>query len=118
HVVGRRPPDQLLDDVLQLPDVSWPAITLERLPGLFGQGHAWVCSDHKTLSYCTDVRSTLTERGHMEMNDLQTVQEILSKLSGANHFRQVSVGRGDDPDVYLPGGVAADRLDFAILQEP
>ena len=59
----------------------------------------------------------LAKRGHVQMDDLQTIEEILAELAGANEFREVSVGRGDDPNVNLASRITAHRLDFAVFKE-
>src|SRR5262245_1745385 len=53
------------------------------------------------------------------MDDAQPIVEVLAKLPGGDEVSQFSIRRGDDPDVDLRLRlIGADRLDFAVLEEP
>ena len=59
------------------------------------------------------------KRRHVQVDDAQAVEEILTELPGGHALGQVAIGRCDDTDVGNRRGlVRTDRLDFTGLEEP
>ena len=65
------------------------------------------------------VLPALAQRWHLDVNDPQPIEQILAKLTGRHHIGQVPISRGDDTHVEAHhAAVGADRLDFAVFEEP
>src|SRR5204863_9303858 len=58
----------------------------------------------------------LAERGNRDREDRQPEVEVLAVLPRRDGCLQVAVRRGDDADVYLQGGGAADPLEPFLLE--
>ena len=57
------------------------------------------------------------ERGKLEEDDVEAVEEILAELALADGFAQVDVSGGDDTDVDLDLGGSAEVHEAAILKD-
>ena len=67
-----------------------------------------------------DIVVSFAKRGHLKMNDVQPVVEILAKRFRGNTLDQHPVGSGDDThvDPGLGGFVRTHTLNLSGLQEP
>ena len=54
--------------------------------------------------------------GHDQLDDLETIVEVLAELAVHHHLFEIAVRRGDDADVDLNALVAAQLREFAVLQ--
>jgi hypothetical protein len=55
--------------------------------------------------------------GSLHWNDIQAIEEILSKRSVGDHSREIRIGRRNDADVYLDRLRVADALELPLLQD-
>ena len=63
-----------------------------------------------------DILRTFRQRRDFEVNHIQAIEEIFTKLAARHRFGQIAVGRGDNPHIDVYVTVAAERSDFAFLQ--
>ena len=63
-----------------------------------------------------DVFGTLPQRGHRNLEDLETVIEVLAQQSLGEHLIELAVGGRDDPDIHLDGRLASGAREVAALQ--
>src|SRR5262249_39122051 len=113
--------DGPLDDVLQLPNVARPVVTLqqgERVVVNLGDASAAALRIEleKVQRKLNDVFAARPQRWNWDVNDLQPVIQILSKLSLNNEFFKVLVRGGDDANVHLERLTVADALKYFFLE--
>ena len=58
----------------------------------------------------------LAERGQVDVEDAQPVEEVAPEPAGGHLGRQVAVGGGEEPDIGLEGGGPPDPLVLALLE--
>lgn len=63
-----------------------------------------------------DIGPTKPKRWHLDMNDVESVVEVLSKPPFRHLDDEILVRRRDEPDVDIDGPSAADALDRLVLQ--
>ncbi len=63
-----------------------------------------------------DVATPLAQRGHLDVDDVDPVEEVLAESLLRHLVLQVAVGRGQDPGVEPDFGVSTDRPDRALLE--
>ncbi len=113
--------DSPLEDVLQLADVTRPAILQELLHGALADAlDALADPTHEVIDEKVreerDVLGTIAERREMNGEDVQSVVKILAESFFLNRFQEVAVGGGDDADIDPHRKVAADAFEFMRLQ--
>src|SRR5690606_19801273 len=62
------------------------------------------------------VRPAETERGHLDVNDVEAVVEIFAKAPRLHVGRQIAVGGREQADIGADRIVAADALEGALLE--
>ena len=115
--------DRPLDEVLQFPDIARPLPVGQRSHGLGRYGfdvlvHFAGKPLHEMPRQQRNVLPALAQGRHLDGKNIQTVKQIAAKFVIEHTFCQVSVGRGDQTNVDLDGAVAAQALEFLVLQHP
>src|SRR3990172_2308367 len=119
HSPGRHD-DQALDQVPQLPDVPRPVVGKEVGERLHGDGLGALAvlqreDADEVLDQQRDVLLPPAERGHLDGDDVEPIEEIVAKAAGGDQIREVLVGRGDDADIGLDLLRAADALEGLLF---
>ncbi len=109
HVARRQPVaagqhDHLLDRVAQLADVARPGVGAEHVDRFGGEPlHRFPVPDAELLqeeiAQGGDVAVPLGQRRHVDVDDIQPVEQILAELSLADHLVQIAIGGGNQADV-------------------
>ena len=124
HVTSRQQrPSQnrhALECVFQFPDVSRPWIGPQQGQSLFVDpaGADSGSTAQEVLCQQRHVFSTFAQRRQVEGHHVQSVVEVLTKLSGAHLCCQVDVGRRHDTDVRRDRTITANSLETPFLQHP
>ena len=110
-----------LDDVLKFPNISGPVVGLKRCEGLGSQGvnlsiKPFIVFGEKRINEQPDVTDAIPQGGEEDGDDVEAIKEIFAEISLFNFSREVTVGGGDDTDVYLDGPYAPHALKFGFLQ--
>src|SRR5205807_6738635 len=97
-----------------------PVIVLEhreRLRRHAAHGPAELCRDarEEVCDEGRDVLAPLAERRQVDRDDVQPVKEILAERSVGDGLRDVTVRRGDQPNIDLEVARVADATDLALL---
>src|SRR5262249_3508117 len=110
-----------LNYVLKLTNIARPLIRLEEF-----QGSLIDCSEllsslasksgDEVFDEQGNVSRALPQRGHLNRHNIQSIQEILAKLSFRYQRVQISMRGGHHSYVNRDWFVAADALDFTLLQ--
>jgi hypothetical protein len=64
-----------------------------------------------------NIDSALAERWNMQVDDLEPIQKVFTKLTRSQHFSEVLVGRRHDANVDCSRRVTAHGLNFTVLQK-
>ena len=65
-----------------------------------------------------DVVRPVAQRRHVDVHDVEAIEQVLAEPPGGHGLGEVPVGGRDDADVdSCASAVGADRLDFAVLEE-
>src|SRR5918996_2446030 len=110
-----------LDRVLELAHVPGPVVLHEEFQGVLGDGGrdgARLVSvlHQEVLDKRRDVLLALAERGHVDVDHVQPVVEVLAELPVVNPLGEVAVRRRDHADVDLDRHVRSDPLELALLE--
>src|SRR5262249_27329654 len=65
-----------------------------------------------------DVRSPARERGDLDGEHVESVEEISAEPSRSNRLREVAIRRRNDPHVDADRSVRPDRLELLLLEHP
>ena len=57
------------------------------------------------------------KRRDLDVEDREAVEQVLAKVTALDGFPQITVGRGDHPDVRLQKARSAEPLELAFLQK-
>ena len=63
-----------------------------------------------------DVLRSFAQRGQQELHDVETVEEVLTKVAVLRFFGEVPVRGRDEANIYRYGTSATDALELAILE--
>src|ERR1043166_3406757 len=111
--------DRPFDRVLQFPDISGPRVALERFQNF--RRHREVAPAAELLDEVADekrdVLRTLAERRDADLDDIQSMEEVLAELAGLDEIPKILFGRDDDADVDLDRLRGADPLELPLLQD-
>src|SRR2546427_1142555 len=113
--------ERSLHDVLQLPHVPGPAVSLELCTGLVGDlGHTdesepWRERPNHRPSQERNVTASFGQRRHDYVNDRQPIVEILAEAPLDDSAPQWPVRRGDHAGVRPALGITSDRPELEIL---
>ena len=111
-----------LHGVFQFPHVARPVIGHEQFhdPAAHterGLSRARGEAGQKMPDQHLDIAPALAQRGHIEGEHIETVEQILAEGVLAYGFLQIPVCRGNDPHIDMPGILAAHPRDFPVLQQ-
>src|ERR1700733_6447714 len=100
--------DGSFDYVLQLPDVSRPRVSNERVHGFRRNrvdlpGHSKRKMLREVPHQERDIFRTLAQRGNMDGKDVQPIKEIGTELLLVDHRLKIAIGRGDQASVGAKG---------------
>ena len=109
-----------LDQVGQLAHVARPVVAAQRHDrgGVEADGAALLVfhAQDEFVDQHRDVLHPLAQRGHLDGEYVEPVEEIFPETVLGDHLFQVLVRRGNDAHVRLLGLVATDALEGALLQ--
>ncbi len=110
-----------LNDVLELANISRPAIGLENLHRPLFDGSDFLSDPlakpcDEILGEHRYIRHAFAQRGHRDRHDVQPIKEVLAKLAFAHELLGIAMGCRQDPNVDRYGLIAAHTFDFALLQ--
>jgi len=113
--------DGALDRVLELADVPGPRMREHLLLRVVGETDDLLAvvggeALDEVLPELQDVRAPHTERGHVDLHDVETVEEILPEAALAHVGDEIAVGRGDQAHVDVEGLAPADPLEAFLLE--
>ena len=63
-----------------------------------------------------NVLAPVAQRRQVQLDDIETEEEVFAEISLGDHFGQVAVRRGEEADVGGEGFVAADALEDAFAE--
>ena len=117
---ARAEDDGPLDHVLQLADVPRPPIVGEGFNSggrnrLDGAAHPLGVFLREVADEQGDVFFSLAQRRNCQWKDMQPVLEIAAELALVDHLLELAVGGGDETDIHPNGAVAAEPLEFLLL---
>src|SRR5438132_11894873 len=112
--------DRALDDVLELTHVAGPVVLHETFQRLFAdrrrlRGGAVTVLGEEVLDEAGYVLFAIAKRRHVDVDDVEPVEEVVAELLLLDLPLQVFVGRADDADVDLDRERRADPFDLALL---
>src|SRR5438128_8192514 len=92
---------RVLDDVVELAHVSLPRLRHEELQGRVVDAavralHLTVVTAYEVLDQRRDVLAPIAQRRQRNVDDVQAVVEVLSKLALVDHPPEIAVARRDD----------------------
>ena len=70
----------------------------------------------EVLDQDRNILAPFSQRGHHDRKHVQPIEEIRSKRPRRDRFGQISVRRGDHPDVHRDGAAPANPLNLTLLQ--
>ena len=104
----------MFDGILQFTDIPGPGVIHEEPQGCLGKAlDVFVCFfillGDKMTGQKRYVLFSVPERRYVNGKNLQTVIQILPKLSGPYKLVKILIGGGDDPDVdFLLSGLSSE----------
>ena len=115
--IGRKG-DHLLDHVLQLAHVARPRILLQDLHRLGRHGAGTARAADGAAHQRRDVFLALAQRRHVQVHDLDAIEQVLAERPLLHHRVQIAIGGRDDADVDARRQrIGADLLNLSVLQE-
>ncbi len=108
------------DDVFELSDVSRPFVFHEgphrvRLDAEHFLAEPRVVFFEKMRDEQRNVLLSFPQGRQMNVNNVQSIEEVLSKQSLLNSRSQILIGGGHEPHLHLGGGDAAHPFELAFL---
>ena len=113
---------QLPDDVAQLADVPRPGVSQEGGASPRGQARFDTArirqSAAKIIGEHQDVLGPVAQRRHVELESVETVEQVFAETAVLDHMRQVFVGGGDDPRPGAHLGGAPEAAEMTGFEHP
>src|SRR5262245_1953313 len=114
--------DRALDAVAQLPDVSGPRVREEPFPGVArepsgGTPHAPAEVLEERLGQEEDVLGALAKGRDVDLEDVQSVEEVLAELPAGDARAEIAVRRRDHAHVGAQRARPPDPLVLALLED-
>src|SRR5581483_93035 len=111
-----------LEDVFQFPDISGPAVFVERADGVGGEARYFAAYfggkfREQGVREQGNVLFPFPERRKVNGDDLEAVEQVLAERMVADGFGEIAVRRGDGADVDDLRARASDGKDFAGLEK-
>src|SRR5262247_3671109 len=120
-LVGAGDDHRALDRRFKLAHVAGPGVIFEGLQDL---GHDLIGDPppvlivvfaDEVLGERQNVFPAIAQRRQVNIDDVQTIEEVFAEIAGPDGALKVGVGRGDDPHVDLARLRVAERGEFALL---
>ncbi len=113
----------MLDGILELADVARIVVAHQSAEGCPGETlHHLATSHRETPERCLgerrDIRLAIAERRHHQPDDVDAVVEVLAERPVVDHGREITIGRGHDPNVRRPRDDVTEWLVLPLLQQP
>ena len=117
----------------RMTDLSMKFSSSRTLPGqchltsacIVSAGMVSMPSAHALRMNCEEVAdqnrnivAALAQGWNRDGKNAQTVVEVASELSRVDHFREVAIRGGHEPDIYRNSASSADAFEFLLLQRP
>jgi hypothetical protein len=114
--------DRPLHDVLQLTDIARPGMLTQRRIGSGRQAQSGATGASAVIGkemtrQRSDILASLPQRRNQQGKDVQAIEQVLTKVTPGHGVGHVAIGSGDDADIEDHRLLAADPLDFALLQD-
>src|SRR5205814_2092406 len=110
-----------LHEVLELADIAWPGVPLERLDPVGGETErsllAAVVARQEVGREQRNVAAALSKGRNDERDDVEPVEQVTAERSVRDRRLQVLVRRRDEAEVDGFRLAPAHRLDLALLQD-
>jgi len=111
-----------LDDVLQFADVAGPMVGLKNRHASVGNAadaYAVLAGEagHELLGEEGHILHVPAQRGNMDGNNIEAKIKVLTEVLALDAFLEAAVGGGQDPHINFDGAIAADALQFALLED-
>ncbi len=121
---GLRDDRDMFHHVLQFADVSAPRMRGQRAKSRLGEFRRRGARHpplgpvpiEEIIGEQRDVLASLAQRRNVDRHDAKAIEEILAEITSPHGFFRVTIGCGDDADVYHRVFVAAAAPDDAVLQ--
>ncbi len=112
--------DGPFDDVAEFADVARPSVFAKFLARSIGESFTGLVifgtkAVEKVMSEGKDVFDSLAQRGDVERDDIEAVEEIFTENFRFNGFLHVPVGSGEKADIHLDRAGTADPFKFLFL---
>jgi hypothetical protein len=113
----------LLDYMLELPDIAGPGIGHHHVHGLLGESINLIIAlmavfVKKILHEQGDIFRALTKRWDMDGHDINAIIEIIAKGASLNGLGQVVIGGGKNANIQLLSFLAAYSPELPLLDHP
>jgi hypothetical protein len=106
------------EDILQLADVTGPGICTQR--GKCGRADGKITGTEEALGQRFDIFDALTQGGHVDVEDVEAMEEVEAESAGCDILFERKIGGSDDPrvDNALAGTAKAEpRLAIEHAEE-
>jgi hypothetical protein len=112
---------QALDEVLQLANVSGPAMLFKSGQGgivdvLAGNTVGYAVGLEKMFAQQRDIAETFAQRRKLYWDDVDPIVKIFAEAPGTDHFLKIFVGGADQTKIDLAQSAAAEPLDHVVLE--
>src|ERR1700722_1922840 len=113
--------DGALDEVLQFTNIAGPCSAGQSFHRALGDSldlllHSARKARSKIVNQEWDIAGSFTKRRDFNGKDVQTIEQVFSKLAVPDHRRDVAVRGRDDPDIDVNGSGAAQALELVFLK--
>ena len=114
--------DRPFQEVLQLPDISRPSIVLqlfdERAGDLVDRATEPTRESLDEMPYQgRDIFAAISQWWHRDRIDIESVEEVLTEGTGIDFGSQITIGRGDHPNIDSQGLRAPQPLELTIRED-
>ena len=106
----------VLDRVLELAHVAWPAVALERSDRAGGELPVGSETFEEMMREQPDVFSSFAERRQRDRYDRDAVVEVFAEISALHFLGEVAIRRGHDPHIDGDRRRRPDAFERALLQ--
>ena len=122
-VASRTENKSVLDDVFQLPDIAGIAV-------LHQEGNHLRANpdDILLLLNAEGADKVIDQQGHVfeplaegreeDIDDIEPIEKIVAEAALQDQLLEITIGGGENPDIGLDRGIAAERLVDLLLENP
>ena len=121
HVGGSKD-DCPFNGISQLADVARPMVCVEHVPHLAGEWlellvHLPGKPREEMFRQQGHVPVSIAQRGHPQLDDVQSMVQVLPKIAGLDGVNNVPIGRRENPDVHPLLLCPTDPDERAVLEK-